>query len=264
MVSEKRERTPQELEKKLDEQLRFLELSAESYDGGFVGEAKRLATTIRILVHDTKNSHSLLAQLNKKNRQFLNTAFDKTPNNIESYGGLIAVATAKGDEKPKHKYAALLDEIPPPFRNKWVNFETWWAEPIFINQKKEEISRSKLILTACDQDGGAHIDPKIDAIYDSLISGSFMGWESHSSNGNLLISGAESAAIRQIAHEILKTLKPGYSKEPEMKNVAVIIANPSKVIGPFVSQHPYEKNKVGRNEPCPCGSGKKYKKCCGR
>jgi hypothetical protein len=22
--------------------------------------------------------------------------------------------------------------------------------------------------------------------------------------------------------------------------------------------------KTGRNEPCPCGSGKKYKKCCGR
>ncbi|MEW5692340.1 MAG: preprotein translocase subunit SecA [Candidatus Hydrogenedentota bacterium] len=24
------------------------------------------------------------------------------------------------------------------------------------------------------------------------------------------------------------------------------------------------KGKIGRNEPCPCGSGKKYKKCCGR
>ena len=24
-----------------------------------------------------------------------------------------------------------------------------------------------------------------------------------------------------------------------------------------------ETPKVGRNEPCPCGSGKKYKKCCG-
>ena len=23
-------------------------------------------------------------------------------------------------------------------------------------------------------------------------------------------------------------------------------------------------NKIGRNEPCPCGSGKKYKNCCGR
>ena len=25
-----------------------------------------------------------------------------------------------------------------------------------------------------------------------------------------------------------------------------------------------ETRKVGRNDPCPCGSGKKYKKCCGR
>ena len=25
-----------------------------------------------------------------------------------------------------------------------------------------------------------------------------------------------------------------------------------------------ENRKVGRNDPCPCGSGKKYKKCCGR
>ena len=22
--------------------------------------------------------------------------------------------------------------------------------------------------------------------------------------------------------------------------------------------------KIGRNDPCPCGSGKKYKQCCGR
>jgi len=25
-----------------------------------------------------------------------------------------------------------------------------------------------------------------------------------------------------------------------------------------------EEPKIGRNDPCPCGSGKKYKKCCGR
>ena len=29
------------------------------------------------------------------------------------------------------------------------------------------------------------------------------------------------------------------------------------------SQQPASVKKVGRNEPCPCGSGKKYKKCCG-
>ena len=27
---------------------------------------------------------------------------------------------------------------------------------------------------------------------------------------------------------------------------------------------PPKANKIGRNELCPCGSGKKYKKCCGR
>jgi preprotein translocase subunit SecA len=24
------------------------------------------------------------------------------------------------------------------------------------------------------------------------------------------------------------------------------------------------KKDIGRNDPCPCGSGRKYKKCCGR
>jgi len=30
-------------------------------------------------------------------------------------------------------------------------------------------------------------------------------------------------------------------------------------IAPTVRDTP----KIGRNDPCPCGSGKKYKKCCG-
>ncbi|MFR3635689.1 MAG: SEC-C metal-binding domain-containing protein, partial [Sutterella sp.] len=25
-----------------------------------------------------------------------------------------------------------------------------------------------------------------------------------------------------------------------------------------------ESPKIGRNDPCPCGSGKKYKQCCGK
>ncbi len=29
-------------------------------------------------------------------------------------------------------------------------------------------------------------------------------------------------------------------------------------------QNPRQAEKVGRNNPCPCGSGKKYKKCCGK
>lgn len=31
-----------------------------------------------------------------------------------------------------------------------------------------------------------------------------------------------------------------------------------------VDEQQYKKKKIGRNEPCPCGSGKKYKRCCGK
>jgi uncharacterized protein YecA (UPF0149 family) len=31
-----------------------------------------------------------------------------------------------------------------------------------------------------------------------------------------------------------------------------------------VKQIKHDQPKVGRNDPCPCGSGKKYKKCCGK
>lgn len=50
--------------------------------------------------------------------------------------------------------------------------------------------------------------------------------------------------IREIAEDVLS--KPFKEKdEPAMRqNVQTV--------------------KVGRNEPCPCGSGRKYKKCCGR
>ena len=36
----------------------------------------------------------------------------------------------------------------------------------------------------------------------------------------------------------------------------------------YISEPQEEKSiiteKVGRNEPCPCGSGKKFKNCCGK
>ncbi len=35
------------------------------------------------------------------------------------------------------------------------------------------------------------------------------------------------------------------------------------VDGDIVAAKPVRSTKIGRNEPCPCGSGKKYKKCCG-
>lgn len=36
-----------------------------------------------------------------------------------------------------------------------------------------------------------------------------------------------------------------------------------KIDNPYTSSTVIKKDGVGRNEPCPCGSGKKHKKCCG-
>ena len=40
----------------------------------------------------------------------------------------------------------------------------------------------------------------------------------------------------------------------------------SNLTGPESGSTPKHRTveKIGRNAPCPCGSGKKYKKCCGK
>ncbi|MFT8311513.1 MAG: SEC-C metal-binding domain-containing protein [Sporolactobacillus sp.] len=48
-----------------------------------------------------------------------------------------------------------------------------------------------------------------------------------------------------------------------------LIPLPDQPLAPVRSQLPTTSNsvthaKIGRNDPCPCGSGKKYKKCCGK
>ena len=65
----KRPRSTEELEELLHEQLAFLESSAAAFDAGMDGEAKRLAVALRVLLHDTKNSHSLLGPAWQKERQ---------------------------------------------------------------------------------------------------------------------------------------------------------------------------------------------------
>jgi preprotein translocase subunit SecA len=47
------------------------------------------------------------------------------------------------------------------------------------------------------------------------------------------------------------------AEQPEDSDVAVA---EQPAAAPFVRG----ERKVGRNEPCPCGSGKKYKQCHGR
>ena len=53
-------------------------------------------------------------------------------------------------------------------------------------------------------------------------------------------------------------IKQNLERKETVKNK---IANDGK---DSIKQAPKQVNKIGRNEPCPCGSGKKYKNCCGK
>src|SRR5262245_2480444 len=100
--------TPDELTAHLAEQLAFLEASADSFDRGFEAEAKRMAATLRILLHDQGNSKSVLGQLGMKDRNFISTALPFNPNSITAHSGLISIALGP----PKTRYVAMLDDVP--------------------------------------------------------------------------------------------------------------------------------------------------------
>lgn len=63
-----------------------------------------------------------------------------------------------------------------------------------------------------------------------------------------------------------------YEKErmEKVKNQNQKLQEISTLLNQFVASKqvknnlPVKRKKIGRNDPCPCGSGKKYKKCCGR
>ena len=56
-------------------------------------------------------------------------------------------------------------------------------------------------------------------------------------------------------------LKAEVRQNSERKKVAEGVTNDGK---DKAKSGPKKVKKIGRNEPCPCGSGKKYKNCCGR
>lgn len=149
-------------------------------------------------------------------------------------------------------------------------FPEWWSEGVFWDPKRGPMSRKHLILVAADQDGGGHVDPKLDEAYAHLKANALM-LTTEKPDGPSLILGAEAAAIRQIAHEALKSLIPGYSREPDMTDVTMVTGDLAfSASGPGMDGWTVQFGnartmpaKQGRNERCACGSGKKFKYCHG-
>jgi tetratricopeptide (TPR) repeat protein len=57
---------------------------------------------------------------------------------------------------------------------------------------------------------------------------------------------------------------PFYTSKKDLKPVqpAIETSSPPQLFNPINSGPNIKDKKTGRNDPCPCGSGKKYKKCC--
>ena len=204
------EQTKEELESHLKEQLDFLKISAKNFDGGNESEAKRMVVHIRTLLHDTEKSQSLLKLLNLKDKiLFFDSSSDE--NAIGPYTGLVLKSV--GSEGGK--YVAPLDDFTPDHSFKTVPFDEYWKKDIFIDNKENHFSRKKLILAIVNKDGGAHIDPKLDSDYVEFTRQNSLGWIYGNDKESAPMEGAAFAAIRQITHEILKTLISGYPERKE-------------------------------------------------
>ena len=73
-----------------------------------------------------------------------------------------------------------------------------------------------------------------------------------------MISAIQGDTVRRIFSARIKT-------EGEVKRERVADGMVASTSGDgTVKKQPRKVQKIGRNDPCPCGSGKKYKQCCGR
>lgn len=191
-----------DLVRHLSDHLSFLHSSALAYDNGFESEAKRLAVSLRVLLHDTSMSKSLLGQLGRKNILFLDTCYPFNKRNLVTFSGLVMICT---NNTGAH-YVPHLDNPPPAIVPKKIEFEDWWNATIIVDNQQNTLSRKTLVLAVANKDGGAHVDPNLDEVYARLSRDNSMGMNFINQSGNQPISGVELASIRQITYEVIKTI----------------------------------------------------------
>lgn len=127
-------------------QIRFLKDSSQSFDRGFDDEALRLAVTARVLVHDTKKSHSLMGQMGllTPTTSFYSAAARWDPDNFAPHHGLLQLAIGSGGAS---SYRAPLDDRHPGLLQ-WIPFVEWWSEVVIDDRKGNRLTRKELVLAS--------------------------------------------------------------------------------------------------------------------
>lgn len=199
-------RSREDLEQSFEEQVGFLRKSTKLYDEGDFSEAKRLAGTLRQLLHDTSQSKSVLGQLGYSFLQFHDSAGEINPQNLLTECPLVMMQL--GGNGPD--YLPLLDN--GPFSSTTKPFVRWWKQDVFRDNARQLFSRKDITLSVADTDGGSHVDPSLPDGYHRLSRENSLAWIVGSPSGQRPAQNPVPAAIRQIAHETLKSLAPALVK----------------------------------------------------
>lgn len=204
--AKKRRRERPALVEKLKTQLSFLDRSAESYDQGFEDEALRLATIVRVLIHDTYRSHSLLGQLEIKDKlKWIDTAGPIEPGNLMADHGLVCISY---DGRDGWSYSAGLGMMPV---KREATFAAWWEEPVMRLDDDRKWNRKQMVLELANKEGGAHVDPKLNSEYESIANEDKLGWfniDNATDQPTSAMAGNPIAvSVRQLTYELLETLK---------------------------------------------------------
>lgn len=191
-----------ELFEQLKRQVRLLCKSSKEYDLGDIDEALQVATRIRVLVHETPGSHSLLGQLGKSACMFYDSATPRHPKADGPYHGLAAVELSTNSRF----WIPLLSANEIPIENT-KPFNDWWEVVVLDDQDEIHFTRKEIVLAVCNQDGGAHVDPELDERYYRLEkSRDFAYTFCENSEKVLPRAGAGFASVRQIGLEVMLAL----------------------------------------------------------
>lgn len=208
MKKQRKKRSRSDLEKELRDQLSILLHACESYDNGLKPIGKHIALSLRVLLHNHRQSQALLQQLRFLDRRFFDTAGELNPNNLLSDCNLCVLRASGSGADYEPLFTSGGGPIPP----RWVRFPDWWSMPVVKDQQGQKFSRSDIILNVADTDGGAHVDPELDEAYMALSRENSLGWVFTHANIESQLEGPELPCIRQIACEVIETIK---KKAPE-------------------------------------------------
>lgn len=203
-------RTVQELEAMLAEQLEWLESSARLYDTGKKHEAKRLAVTIRVLLHDTSMSMSLLRQLGLKHRLlFLDTAGPVNRRNLLPLTPMLIFRATMTEGGLVPSYQPVFYDGPRPDSGlRALPFDDWWTMMVLRDADLEEFSRRDLVLYLANKVGGAHVDPDTQERLDTLAKSQTVGFSVGDGRTERRIQEDPILPyVRQIAFELLEVLR---------------------------------------------------------